>query len=216
MATSTDQILDPLVERHLGQLRVEGGLAVNTLEAYRCDLIKLQSFLVQHRVGMGEAVAPQQLTGFLASLKDHRLSSASMARTMSTLRGWFRFLVREGLLPVSPMQDLSVARRAVRLPKTLTMAEVTALLDLLPLPALEDQRDRTMLELMYASGLRVSELVSVELVRLDLGVGCLRIVGKGAKERLVPIGEAARAALAQYVDHVRSAILNRRLGTGPI
>jgi integrase/recombinase XerD len=210
MATSTDQILDPLAERYLGHLRVEGGLATNTLEAYRRDLGKLQSFLVQQRVGMGEAVASQQLAGFLSSLKDHRLSSASMARTMSTLRGWFRFLVREGLLPVSPMQDLSVARRAVRLPKTLTMAEVTALLDLPPLPVLEDRRDRTMLELMYASGLRVSELVSVELVRLDLGVGCLRILGKGAKERLVPIGETAREALVQYVDHVRPALLNRR------
>ena len=210
MTALTDQILDPLVERYLGHLRVEGGLATNTLEAYRRDLGKLQSFLVQQRVKMGEAVASQQLTGFLSSLKDHRLSSASMARTISTLRGWFRFLVREGLLPVSPMQDLSAARRAVRLPKTLTMAEVTALLDLPPLPMLEDQRDRTMLEVMYASGLRVSELVSVELVRLDLGAGCLRILGKGSKERLVPIGEAAREALAHYVDHVRPALLHRR------
>lgn len=210
MTALTDQILDPLVERYLGHLRVEGGLATNTLEAYRRDLGKLQSFLVQQRVKMGEAVASQQLTGFLSSLKDHRLSSASMARTISTLRGWFRFLVREGLLPVSPMQDLSAARRAVRLPKTLTMAEVTALLDLPPLPTLEDQRDRTMLEVMYASGLRVSELVSVELVRLDLGAGCLRILGKGSKERLVPIGEAAREALAHYVDHVRPALLHRR------
>jgi integrase/recombinase XerD len=210
MTALTDQILDPLAERYLGHLRVEGGLATNTLEAYRRDLGKLQSFLVQQRIGMGEAVASQQLTGFLSSLKGHRLSSASMARTMSTLRGWFRFLVREGLVPVSPMRDLSAARRAVRLPKTLTMAEVTALLDLSPLPTLEDQRDRTMLELMYASGLRVSELVSVELTRLDLGVGCLRIFGKGAKERLVPIGEAAREALSQYVDHVRPALLNRR------
>ena len=211
MTASTDQILDPLAERYLGHLRVEGGLAMNTLEAYRRDLGKLQSFLVQERMGMGAAIASPQLTRFLSSLKDHRLSSASMARTMSTLRGWFRFLVREGVLPISPMQDLSVARRAVRLPKTLTMAEVTALLDLPPLPTLEDQRDRTMLELMYASGLRVSELVSVELVRLDLGVGCLRILGKGSKERIVPIGEAAREALVQYVDHVRSAILNRRV-----
>jgi len=211
MATLTDQILDPLAERYLGHLRVEGGLSINTLEAYRRDLMKLQSFLVRDRVGMGEAVAPQQLTGFLASLKAHRLSSASTARTLSTLRGWFRFLVREGVLPASPMQDLSVARRAIRLPKTLTAAEVTALLDLPPLPALEDQRDRTMLELMYASGLRVSELVSVELVRLDLGTGCLRILGKGSKERLVPIGETAREALTHYVDHVRPVILNRRV-----
>lgn len=211
MTSSTEQILDPLVERYLGHLRVEGGLAANTLEAYRRDLSKLQTFLVQQRTAMGEALAPQQLAGFLSSLKEQRLSSASMARTISTLRGWFRFLVREGLLSASPMRDLSVARRAVRLPKTLTMAEVTALLDLPPLPTLEDQRDRTMLEVMYASGLRVSELVSVELARLDLGAGCLRILGKGSKERLVPIGEAARAALAHYIDHVRAALLNRRV-----
>ena len=211
MTTSTDQVLDPLVERYLGYLRVEGGLSSNTLEAYRRDLGKLQVFLAQQRVGMGEAVAPHQLTGFLSSLQAHRLSSASTARTLSTLRGWFRFLVREKLLADNPMQDLSVARRAVRLPKTLTMAEVTALLDLPPLPAPEDQRDRAMLELMYAAGLRVSELVSVELVRLDLGAGCLRILGKGSKERLVPIGEAARAALAHYIEHVRSVLLNRRV-----
>lgn len=210
MTTSTGQILDPLAERYLGHLRVEGGLATNTLEAYRRDLGKWQAFLAQQQVGMGEAVTPHQLTGFLSSLHARRLSSVSTARTLSTLRGWFRFLVRAGVLPVSPMQDLSVARRAVRLPKTLTMAEVTALLDLPPLPTLEDQRDRAMLELMYASGLRVSELVSVELIRLDLGAGYLRILGKGSKERLVPIGEAARAALTQYLDHVRSALLNRR------
>lgn len=208
--TLTDQVLDPLAERYLGYLRVEGGLSSNTLEAYRRDLSKLQTFLAQQRVAMGEALAPQQLVGFLSSLKEQHLSSASMARTISTLRGWFRFLVREGFLSANPMRDLSVARRAVPLPKALTMAEVSALLDLPSLPTLEDQRDRTMLELMYASGLRVSELVSVELGRLDLGMGCLRILGKGSKERLVPIGETAREALAQYVDHVRPAILNRR------
>jgi len=210
MTTSIGQILDPLAERYLGHLRVEGGLAVNTLEAYRRDLGKLQVFLAQQQVRMGEAVAPHQVNGFLSSLHAQRLSSVSTARTLSTLRGWFRFLVREGMLPVSPMRDLSVPRRPVRLPKTLTMAEVTGLLDLSPLPTLEDQRDRAMLELMYASGLRVSELVSVELIRLDLGAGCLRILGKGSKERLVPIGETARASLTYYIDHVRSALLNRR------
>ena len=210
MTALTDQILDPLAERYLGHLRVEAGLSSNTLEAYRRDLSKLQAFLFQQQAAMGGAVASPQLVGFLSSLKEHRLSSASMARTISTLRGWFGFLVREGFMPVSPMQDLSVARKSVRLPKTLTLAEVSALLDLPPLPTLEDQRDRTMLEVMYASGLRVSELVSLELVRLDLGVGCLRIFGKGAKERLVPIGETARAALMNFVEHVRPAFLNRR------
>lgn len=210
MTALTDQILDPLAERYLGHLRVEGGLSVNTLEAYRRDLNKLQVFLFEQRAAMGGVVTPPQLVCFLSSLKECRLSSASMARTISTLRGWFRFLVREGFMSVSPMQDLAVARKSVSLPKTLTLAEVSALLDLPPLPALEDQRDRTMLEVMYASGLRVSELVSLELVRLDLGVGCLRIFGKGAKERLVPIGETARAALMNFVDYVRPALLNRR------
>lgn len=126
------------------------------------------------------------------------------------MRGWFGFLVREGMAEVNPMRDLATARRGIRLPVTLTMPEVTALLELPAVQTVEDARDRTMLELMYASGLRVSELVTLELARLDLTVGCLRVHGKGSKERLVPIGEAARTALVHYLDHVRPVILRRR------
>ena len=210
MAERPEQVLDPLAERYLSHLRVEGGLATNTLEAYRRDLSKLQAFLSRHRLHMNAPVSPPQLVGFLASLKAEGLSPASMARTLSAMRGWFGFLVRERIADINPTRDLATARRGTRLPSTLTMQEVTALLELPAVQTVEDARDRTMLELMYASGLRVSELVALEVVRLDLAVGCLRVHGKGSKERLVPIGEAARDALVHYLDHVRPVILQRR------
>lgn len=211
MTEPTAPLLDPLVERYLGQLRVEGGLAINTLEAYRRDLSKWQAFLAGQRLRIGDAVTPQQVVGFLSSLHDQRLSATSSARVLSALRGWFRFLLREGRLSVDPMRELSVARRAVRLPKTLTTAEITALLELPAVPTPEDQRDRTMLELMYASGLRVSELVTLTANRLDLSLGCVRVAGKGAKERLVPIGETAKALLEEYCGEVRPALLKRQM-----
>lgn len=210
MAQLSEQVLDPLAERYLSHLRVEGGLATNTLEAYRRDLSKLQTFLDRHCLSMNAPVSPSQVVGFLASLKAEGLSSASMARTVSAMRGWFRFLVREGIVAVNPTRDLSTVRRGIKLPSTLTMLEVTALLELPAVQTAEDARDRTMLELMYAAGLRVSELVALELAWLDLTVGCVRVHGKGSKERLVPIGEVARDALAHYLDHVRPGILQRR------
>ena len=210
MAQLLEQILDPLAERYLSHLRVEGGLAVNTLEAYRRDLSKLQAFLNRHRFPMNAPVSPPQVVGFLASLKAEGLSPASMARTVSALRGWFRFLVREGVVAADPTRDFATARRGITLPSALTRADVTALLALPAVQTVEDARDRTMLELMYASGLRVSELVALELGRLDLTVGCVRVHGKGSKERLVPIGEAAREALVSYLERVRPAILRRR------
>lgn len=210
MAQFLEQILDPLAERYLSHLRVEGGLAVNTLEAYRRDLSKLQAFLNRHRFPMNAPVSPPQVVGFLASLKAEGLSPASMARTVSALRGWFRFLVREGVVAVDPTRDLATARRGIKLPSALTLADVTALLELPAAQTVEDARDRTMLELMYASGLRVSELVALEVGRLDLTVGCVRVQGKGSKERLVPIGEAAREVLVSYLEQVRPAILRRR------
>lgn len=203
-------LLDPLVDRYLSQLRVESGLATNTLEAYRRDLAKFQQYLAQRRSSIGGPISAQTAVGFLSALHRERLSSASIARIVSALRGWCRFLVREGLAKDNPLRDLAPARRARRLPKTLTVQEVTALLDLPPLPGAEDQRDRTMLEVLYASGLRVSELISLEVAQVDLNVGCLRVRGKGAKERLVPMGQAARDALAAYVDHARPAILKGR------
>lgn len=204
------QLLDPLAERYLSRLRVEGGLATNTLESYRRDLAKFQQYLSRQGIRMGAAISPQTVVEFLAALKRERLAASSIARIVSAMRGWFRFLTRERLADGNPLRDLALSKRPVRLPKTLTLQEVTALLDLPALPSAEDQRDRAMLELLYASGLRVSELVGLALSHIDLNAGCLRVIGKGAKERVVPMGQPARAALAHYVEHVRPALAKGR------
>jgi integrase/recombinase XerD len=210
MEHQTEPGLDPLVERYLGRLRVEGGLATNTLEAYRRDLARWQWFLVRRGARVGAGISQQTLMEFLASLKQEKLAAASVARIVSALRGWYRFLVGEGLADRNPVRDLAPARRERRLPKTLTLQQVTALLDLPAHPSREDRRDRTMLELLYASGLRVSELVGLEVSQVDFAVGCVRVRGKGSKERLVPMGESARERLVDYLEHVRPDFLKGR------
>jgi integrase/recombinase XerD len=210
MTHPSAQLLDPLVERYLSHLRVEGGLAINTLESYRRDLSRLQRYLKRHRRHVSEAVPPHTVRSFLTALKQESLATSSVARILSAVRGWYRFLIQENILETSPLRDVTALRRSVRLPKTLTVQEVTALLELPVRDRLEDRRDRAMLELLYASGLRVSELVGLDLRCIDLNLGCLRVMGKGAKERVVPMGQTARGMLIEYLDHVRPTLLKRR------
>lgn len=203
-------MLAPLVERYLRHLRVEGGLSVNTIEAYRRDLSKFHAYV--HRTGaVGlQPLTPAMLTGFLRSLQEARLSRASSVRCLSAIRGWFRFLVQERMIEDRPAISLPAITRGVRLPKTLTQQDVTALLDLAAIPTLEDRRDRAMVELLYATGLRVSELVTAEVAQVNLDVGYLRVTGKGSKQRLVPMGEGARQLLQEYVGAARPQLLKQR------
>jgi integrase/recombinase XerD len=119
--------------------------------------------------------------------------------------------MRERMIEENPTIGLAPISRAVRLPKALSQHDVTALLDLGAVPTLEDLRDRSMLELLYATGLRVSELVMVEMALVNLDVGYLRVTGKGAKQRLVPVGERARQLLQQYVEEARPRLLKKRV-----
>ena len=210
MAEPTAHLLDPLLERYLSELRVEGGLATNTLESYRRDLFRWQRYLRQHQLSIRDSVPPHTIRSFLASLKQEALAASSIARLLSAMRGWYRFLVREHLMEASPLRDMTTGRRPVRLPKTLTHQEMTALLELPARDRAEDQRDRVMLELLYGAGLRVSELVGLSLSQIDVNLGCVRVVGKGAKERVVPIGQTAGKMLVEYVEHVRPALLKGR------
>jgi integrase/recombinase XerD len=202
---------DPLVERYLNHLRVEGGLARNTIEAYRRDLAKFQDYLEQQGVRPIQRVSSETIRRFLASLHAAQLSHVSSARCLSAVRGWLRFLRQERLLDENPALDVKAGRRGIRLPKTLSTQEVAALLELQVLPTPEDQRDRVMLELLYATGLRVSELVTVETAQVNFDVGYLRVTGKGSKQRMVPMGEPARHLLEQYVEHIRPQLLKQRL-----
>jgi len=203
-------MLHPLAERYLSRLRVEGGLSVNTVEAYRRDLTKFYSYL--HRTGVVPlgSLTPETLTGFLRSMHEAQLSRASSLRCLSAIRGWLQFLMRERMIDENPTIGLASRSHGVRLPKTLSQRDVTALLDLAAVRTPEDLRDRAMVELLYATGLRVSELVMAEVALVNFDVGYLRVTGKGAKQRLVPMGEGARQLLQQYVEEARPQLLKKR------
>ncbi|HEU4683648.1 MAG TPA: site-specific tyrosine recombinase XerD [Nitrospira sp.] len=202
---------DPLVERYLTHLRVEGGLSRNTIEAYRRDLEKFQRYLAREGAPPLARLTTEWLRGFLASLKAARLSLLSSARCLSAVRGWLKFLKQERVIERNPAVGLTVGRRGLRLPKILSQRDVTALLDLSAQGSPEDLRDRAMLELLYATGLRVSELVGLETAEVDVTVGVVRVTGKGSKQRLVPMGEPARRLLQHYTEEIRPRLLKGRL-----
>jgi integrase/recombinase XerD len=203
-------MLHPLAERYLSRLRVEGGLSLNTIEAYRRDLTKFHSYLDRIGVAPIGPLTSETLTGFLRSLQEAQLSRASSLRCLSAIRGWLQFLMRERIIDENPTIGLVPISRGVRLPKTLSQQDVIALLDLGAVPTPEDLRDRAMLELLYATGLRVSELVMAEVALVNFDVGYLRVTGKGAKQRIVPMGERARQLLGQYVSEARPRLLKKR------
>ena len=200
----------PLIEIYLDALWMEKGLSDNTLAAYRRDLLAFERWLHASGAPAIPAVQREQLQGYLASLLAARRSPRSVARSLSCLRGFYRHLLREGHVSVDPTLDLDSPRQGRPLPKTLSEADVERLLQA---PDVEDPlgfRDRCMLEVLYACGLRVSELVSLTLAQISLNQGVVRIVGKGGKERLVPLGEEALHWMRRYLAGPRAEILGAR------
>jgi integrase/recombinase XerD len=201
---------DALVERYLNHVRVEGGLSRNTIDAYRRDLEKFQRYLRQRKIVHLGQMTQDTVRSFLECLHALRLSPVSSARCLSAVRGWLRFLHDERVIERHPAADITPLRRGTRLPKTLSAQEVAALLDVPGHGTAEDRRDRVMLELLYATGLRVSELVSLELAQVNMEVGYLRVTGKGSKQRIVPMGEPAQRLLAEYVQVIRPQLLKHQ------
>lgn len=197
------------IDRFLGMAEVERGLASNTLEAYSRDLNRLAAFLFQRGVdGWGNATQPH-LRAYIADLRSRRLSERSVLRLLGSMRRFFRFLLKEKVLFVDPVPEFSSRGGSGRLPTTLGIADIRTLLgqpdEAKPLGA----RDRAMLELLYGSGLRVSELVSLTLPQVDLEANYLTIKGKGAKVRLVPFGSWARDRIDRYLRETRPRFLVR-------
>ena len=202
---------DALIEQYLHHLRVEGGLAWNTVEAYRRDLGKFQTYLHQREVASLHRVTADMVREFLNSLHAAQLSPVSTARVLSAVRGWLRFLRQERVIEGDPVNGVTARRHGAHLPSTLSQQEVVALLEVSPLSTLEDRRDRVMLEVLYATGLRVSELVCLETAQVNFEAGYLRITGKGIKQRIVPMGEPARRLLLEYEKEIRPRFLQRRV-----
>ena len=200
---------DALVDRFLDALWLEDGLARNTLAAYRRDLRLFGAWLAG---GPARALAATRASDVQAyMLARHAGGKATSAnRRLAVFRRFFRWALRERLVAADPTLQLRPARQAPRRPGTLSEAQVVALLAAPPAATPLGRRDRAMLELMYASGLRVSELVALKLVQLSLADGVVRVSGKGGKERLVPFGEEARAGIEGWLADGRNDLLQGR------
>jgi integrase/recombinase XerD len=192
-------------------LRVESGLAANTAESYRLDLEKFFAYLRARGLSDPSSVTRSVLEEFFADAARAGRAASSRARYLATLRGFYRFLQQEGLCQDDPIEYLSAPKTGFKLPRTLTKQEVTALLDGPILAGPEAMRDDAMIELLYASGLRVSELVALPLAGLNVPVGYVLVSGKGSKQRIVPIGDMARGKLTQYLSHARGLLLKGRV-----
>ena len=186
------------VAAFLEYLAVERGASAHTLAAYARDLRELEGFLARaDRRGL-EAADRHDIRGWLAWLHTRGLARASVARKLSSARSCFRFLVRRGVLDENPARQVRSPRRAVRLPNVLPKDESKELLDRPPATSLAGLRDHALLELLYATGIRVAECCGLDHADLDRRQGVVRVLGKGRREREVPVGEAALAALEAY------------------
>ena len=196
------------IDDFIDTLWLEEGLSRNTLSAYRRDLTLLARWLEALEVALNDAQEHQISAYFSAR---HAVTKATSAnRRLTVFRRYFRWAVRERRIDRDPTQRLLAARQALRVPKTLTEAQVEALLEAPDVDTTLGIRDRTMLELMYASGLRVSELVTLRTLNVSLNENVLRVFGKGNKERLVPFGEVASLWLKRYLADARPELLGPR------
>ena len=197
---------DGLIDAFADALWLEEGLSPNTLQAYRRDLLQLHTFL------NGEALIAcneAQLQQFFAARHDATKASTANRR-LTVFKRFFRWALRQNLLSTDPTLKLQSAKQALRVPKTLSEAQVEALLEAPDVHTAIGVRDRAMLELLYASGLRVSELVGLQVFALGLNDNVVRVMGKGSKERLVPYGEVASQWLRAYLGEARSTLLAGR------
>jgi integrase/recombinase XerD len=200
---------DPAISRFLDAVWMERGLSQNTLAAYRADLTALLRWLDERRVVVTRTTRAD-LLAFIAWRVEAGARPRSTARQLSSFRRFFRFMVREGAVVEDPTAQIAMPKIGRSLPKSLTEEEVEGLLGA---PAVADplgHRDRTMLEVLYATGLRVSELVSLKHSQVNTNQGVIRIVGKGNRERLIPLGEEAVRWLSDFVHGPRAEILLER------
>ncbi len=204
---AAERRFEHLVLDFLAYLEFERGLSRNTLDAYRSDLFQFGLVLEERETSALDA-GPADVADFLESLARRGASPATIHRKSACLRSFYRHLRRDGLLDTDPTATLSTPRRSRKLPEVLTRGEIEKLLSQPRGTEPAAMRDRALLELMYACGLRASEAIGLELMDVDLQEGVLRARGKGSKERVIPIGQAALRALRMYLERGRSGLVS--------
>ncbi len=199
-----------LLNQYLNHLLIEKGVAGNTLEAYGRDLKRYVSFLEQKGLTDARSASPKTVVDFLVQIKDEGLSANSMNRSLAALRGFYKFLLQEKVLDESPLANIELAKVWMRLPDTVSREEMNLILSQPGDQTPSALRDSAMLELLYATGLRVSELISLMMNSINWQVGFLIVMGKGSKERVVPIGKTAYDCVRRYVDEARPRLLKSK------
>jgi integrase/recombinase XerD len=199
------------ISSFLTHVKVEKGLSPNTIEAYHHDLVKFDVFARKRKLSL-ETVRRDDLVDFLASLYRQKLESKTVARHLVTLRNFFRFAQIHDLIVEDPTANLESPKIRRSLPGYLRLEEVEKLLDQPDVKTPQGLRDRAMLEVLYSTGLRVSELTGLRVTDLDTKVGCVRCIGKGDKERIVPVGRRALHIVERYLRDARPELVRKAKG----
>lgn len=192
-----------LIDQFIRYMQIDQGRSQNTLQNYRLDLIKFSEFLETENVEQINNITQQHIQLFLAQLREKGYASSTTNRMLSSLRQFFNHLLREEIIDQSPMTLIDSPKKQKHLPDTLSVEQVDAIIDAVDINTNHGLRDRAIFELMYATGLRVSELTSLKLDELHLSLGFIQTIGKGNKERIIPLGEEASYWLQKYLDEVR-------------
>jgi len=202
--------MQKIFDRYIQYLEAERNASPYTVRNYRTDLLDFFRFLREKEIGLLGEVDRHVLRDYLSHLVGRGIVKASIARKLSAIRSFYRYLVREEIVSANPIEKISSPKLDKRLPSFLTLEEVERLLNAPDLSTPLGQRDRALLELLYASGLRVSELVSLDLGQIDLDTNEIRVWGKGLKERMVLMGEPAAEALKNYLSQGRPKLLGEK------
>ena len=184
-------------------LTVELGLSANTRQAYERDLRLFCKTLGFKNSDALVNVSREQITGYMTQLKEKGLAAATIARKLAAIKAFYRFMTAEGYMDANPAEVVEAGTKGIKLPRVLSEDEVVGLLNQPDITTAEGFRDRTMLEVLYATGMRVSELINITLERVDLNMKYIIAFGKGSKERIVPLGSVAAEFLQQYLEKVR-------------
>ncbi|MDD5168231.1 MAG: site-specific tyrosine recombinase XerD [Syntrophales bacterium] len=200
------------IDEYLNYMAVEKGASPHTLEAYSRDLNRFRIFINNRESDHPEGVKPSDVIEFMTVLREEGLSQKSINRNLAALKGFYRYLLREKKVQSSPVAEITLARGWIHLPDTLTLTEMNLLLAQPGLKNAAAVRDSAIMELMYATGLRVSEVVQLKMNSINWQVGYLVTMGKGGKERVVPVGKSAYDLLRRYIEEARPILVKARSG----
>jgi integrase/recombinase XerD len=209
MAVATPT-LNQLIDQYINYITVEKGLALKTVEAYSGDLQTFLQFLDTQNIACVQDADTAVILKYIIDLRRNGLAPRSRARNLVALRGFYRFLIETGVLTDNAASLVDLPKSGMKLPDVLTTKQVERLLESPDRGTLRGVRDAAMLELIYAAGLRVSELIGLRISAINLEAGFVRVLGKGSKERFVPIGRKAMLALQDYLTHARPSLLKTK------